>query len=323
MIDTQPQRNILLTGGCGFIGRQLAVALANRNWLVSIPGRRTQRHRSLLVHPNIRLIEANIIQPEDLQRVCRNQHAVINLVGILHERKKDDFRRVHVDFIKTLVATCNDSGIKRLLHVSSLGANQASGSSLYLRSKGEGENLLHTFGQRGLQVTSFQPSVVFGREDDFINRFNAILKWYIGYFPLACADSKMAPVYVGDLIEKMVTAVDDPTSFGKRYSVCGPEVFSLQQILELIISTMGYSSRILPLGKGLSKVQATVLRNLPGKLFTMDNYRSLQTDSVCEQGNHCKTSLRHYLKGLSAMFATKTNYDQFRRDYPIVGSSKE
>ena len=306
---------LLILGGSGFIGTQLAFAFANRGWQVTVPSRRPHRHRALLVHPNIRLLEANIVDPANLKTLCQDQHAIVNLVGILHEKRKGDFRRYHVDFVKSVVETCSELGIKRLLHVSALGADQASGSSLYLRSKGEGENLLHTFGQRGLNVTSFQPSVVFGKNDDFINRFAGILRWYFGYFPLACADSKLAPVYVGDLVEKMVASIDDRSSYARRYTVCGPEVFTLRQIVELIIATLHLPVRVMPLGKSMSRLQALVLQNLPGKLFTMDNYRSLQTDNVCKDGDLCETSLRQYIKGLPAMFGNKRNYDRFRKDY--------
>ena len=308
-------RNMLLLGGSGFIGKQLAFALANRGWLVSVPCRRPHRHRELLVHPNIRLFEANIIDPAELKSLCQGQQAVINLVGILNERRKGDFRRYHVDFIKAVVEACSVSGIKRLLHVSALGADQATGSSLYLRTKGEGENLLHTFGQRGLNVTSFQPSVVFGKDDDFINRFAGILSWYVGYFPLACADSKLAPVYVGDLVAKIVNSIDNRESFGRRFTACGPEVFTLRQILELIITTLRLPVRVMSLGKGMSRLQALVLQNLPGKLFTMDNYRSLQTDNICQDGDLCDTSLRRYVDDLPAMFGNKRDYDRFRKDY--------
>ena len=311
------QRNILLLGGSGFIGKQLAFALANRGWRVTVPSRRPHRNRALLVHPNIRLVEANIMDPAELRELCSTQQAAVNLVGILHEKRRGDFRRFHVDFIKTLVEACSTGGIRRLLHISALGANQATGSSLYLRSKGEGENLLHTFGQRDLQVTSFQPSVVFGKDDDFINRFAGILKWYVGYFPLACADSKLAPVYVGDLVERIVASIDDSSSFSQRYTVCGPEIYTLRQILELIIETLRLPVRIMPLGKGLSRLQAVILQNLPGKLFTMDNYRSLQTDNICEDGDLCQTSLRQYLHGLAAMFGNKSDYDRFRKHYPF------
>jgi len=314
------QRNVLLLGGSGFIGKQLAFALANRGWQVTVTSRRPHRNRDLLVHPGIRLLASNITDPTSLRELCDGQHAVINLVGILHEKRKGDFRRIHVDFIKTVVDACSDSGIKRLLHVGALGADQATGSSLYLRSKGEGENLLHTFGQRGLQVTSFQPSVVFGKGDNFINQFAGILRWMVGYFPLACADSKLQPVYVGDLVAMIVDAIDDPESYSKRYQACGPEVFTLQQILELIITTLGLPVRVLPLGKGLSRLQALILQNLPGKLFTMDNYRSLQTDNVCHDCEFCETSLRQYIQGLSVMFGNKSNYDRFRKNYPTSGN---
>ncbi len=317
------QRNILLLGGSGFIGKQLAFALANRGWQVTVPSRRPHRNRALLVHPGIRLLEGNITNPASLQDLCAGQQAVINLVGILHERRKGDFRRFHVDFIKTVVDACGATGIKRLLHVSALGADQATGSSLYLRTKGEGENLLHTFGQRELRVTSFQPSVVFGKDDNFINQFAGILRWYAGYFPLACPDSKLQPVYVGDLVERIVNAIDDRNSHSKRYPVCGPEVVTLRQILELIIDTLRLPVRILPLGKGLSRLQALVLQNLPGKLFTMDNYRSLQTDNVCSDCELCTTSLRQYIHGLSAMFGNKRYYDQFRKNYPSAGSPED
>jgi len=317
------QRNVLVIGGSGFIGKQLAFALANRGFRVTVPCRRPHRNRELLVHPEIRVIEASITDPAELKSLCANQQIVINLVGILHENRKGDFRRIHVDFVKQVIDACKQAGIRRLLHVSALGANEASGSSLYLRSKGEGENLLHTLGQRGLQVTSFQPSVVFGKEDQFINQFAGILRWCVGYFPLACADSKLQPVYVGDLVERIIGTIDDRSSHAKRYQVCGPEVFTLRQILELIIAELRLPVRILPLGKGLSRLQAMVMQNLPGKLFTLDNFRSLQTPNVCTGGNSCPTSLRQYLKGLPAMFGNKRNYDRFRRDYASIAPPED
>lgn len=308
---------VLILGGSGFIGKQLAFALANRGCQVTVPSRRPHRHRDLLVHPNIRLVESRLFDASELKSLCQGHQLVINLLGILHEKRKGDFRRVHVEFVKMLVTSCSESGISRLLHVSALGASQATGSSLYLRSKGEGENLLHTFGQRGLHVTSFQPSVVFGKGDQFINRFAAILKFCVGYFPLACADSRLAPVYVGDLVERIIAAIDDRNSYGKRYPICGPDIFTLRQIIELIIDSLDVPCRVLPLGKGLSKLQAVILQNLPGKLFTLDNYRSLQTDNVCDGDDCCNTSLRQYLSGLAVLFGNKREYDRFRREYPV------
>lgn len=308
--------NFILLGGSGFIGKQLAFAIANRGCRVTIPCRRPHRNKALLVHPNIRVVEANVLAPDQLDDLCQNQQVMINLIGILHERKRGDFHRIHVEFIKTLVDACTRHGIKRVLHLSALGASQATGTSHYLRSKGEGENLIHTFGQKELCVTSFQPSVVFGKNDQFINRFAGILPLCFGFFPLACGQSKFAPVYVGDLVEKIISSVDDKSTHSQRYTICGPEVFSLQQILQLLVKAMGLSCRIVSLGKTTSKLQARVLQILPGKLFTMDNYRSMQTPSVCEEGEHCTTSLRQYIQDIGTRFGNKKHYDRFRRQLP-------
>jgi len=308
--------NFILLGGSGFIGKQLAYALANRGCTVTIPCRRPHRNKALLVHPNIRVVEADVFVLDQLDSVCQKQQVLINLIGILHERKRDDFRRIHIDFIKTLVDACTRQGIKRVLHLSALGASQATGTSRYLRSKGEGENLIHTFGQKELHVTSFQPSVVFGKDDQFINRFAGILRLCFGFFPLACGQSKLAPVYVGDLVEKIIISIDDKSTYSQRYTVCGPEVFSLQQILQLLVKVMGLSCRIVSLGNTASKLQARVLQILPGKLFTMDNYRSLQTPNVCGEGELCTTSLRQYIQDIGTLFSNKKHYDRFRRQFP-------
>ncbi len=313
--------NVILLGGSGFIGNQLAFALANRGCQITIPCRRPHRLQSLKVHPNIRTVEAQVLESEQLNQLCKGQDAVINLVGILHERREDDFRAIHVNFIKSLVAACTRNNIRRLMHLSALGADQASGSSLYLRSKGEGENLLHTFGQKDLQVTSFQPSVVFGKHDRFINRFASILKISPVLLPLACPNSQMAPVYVGDLVDRMVAALDDRSTHSKHFSVCGPEEFTLQQIVELIIEATGSSCRVWPLGNSMSKLQAIILQNLPGKLFTIDNYRSLQTPNICKEAKPCPTSLRQYLENLNSMFGNRKYYDQFRRDHGAVAGA--
>lgn len=312
-------KNIILLGGSGFIGNQLAFSLANKGCIVTVPCRRPHRQRHLTVHPNIRVMEANVFDENQLNTLCQGQHAAINLIGILHERRDGDFRKVHVDFVKTLVAACSKNNIRRLLHISALGADEGSGTSKYLRSKGEGENLLHTYGRKDMQVTSFQPSVVFGPQDDFINRFASILKITPGLFPLACPKSQLAPVYVSDLVKKIVDSVDDKTTHSKRISACGPEVFTLQQIIELIIEATGAHCRALPMGDGLSKLQARILGVLPGKIFTMDNYRSLQTPNICKDGDLCETSLRRYLQNWNNHSGFRKNYNQFRQNQSGYG----
>jgi len=310
-------KRVILLGGSGFIGTRLAFALANRGHQVTVPCRHAFRASKLRVHPGIHVVQANIMDAGQLHQLCAGQDAVINLVGILHERRKGDFRAAHVDLVKSLVSACSRNGIRRLLHLSALGADQATGSSNYLRSKGEGENLLHTFGRKDLDVTSFQPSVVFGKHDSFINRFATIVKLCVGVFPLACPKSQLAPVYVGDLVERITSTIDDRNSYSKRFQVCGPEVFTLQEIVEMIIEATGARCRVWPLGNAISKFQAVVLQNLPGKLFTLDNYRSLQTPNICQGSQPCKTSLGHYLQDIDQLFGNRKHYDRFRRNHSV------
>ncbi|MDX2456131.1 MAG: complex I NDUFA9 subunit family protein, partial [Gammaproteobacteria bacterium] len=167
-----------------------------------------------------------------------------------------------------------------LLHLSALGADQATGTSQYLRSKGEGENLLHTFGQKDLQVTSFQPSVIFGAGDSFFNRFASLLKIAGPVFPLACPDSRFAPVCVTDVVEAMCRSIDDATG-GERLDLCGPETFTLAELVGYTRDLLQLKCHIAGLNDSLSRLQASVLGLLPGKPFSMDNYYSLQHDSVC------------------------------------------
>lgn len=308
-------QNIILLGGSGFVGRHLAVELANRGYNITLPCRRPHRLNALKVLPSIKLVQGNIMDQGQLDRLCKGHDAVINLVGILNEGRRASFRRIHVDFVKSIVQTCQTNHINRLLHMSALGANQASGSSHYLRTKGEGENLVHTFGQKDLQVTSFQPSVIFGEDDSFINRFAGLLKMCFGFLPLACPHSRFSPVYIGDVVTAMADSIEDAQSHSQRYALCGPETFTLQQIVKMISATLGSRCSIIGLPDSLSKLQAMILQILPGKLFTMDNYRSLQTPSTCHEVDcNCRRSLSHFIRGLSHSYSNRPDYDIFRRN---------
>ena len=307
-------RNIILLGGSGFVGRHLAVELANRGYRVTVPCRRPHRLAALKVLPSVTLVQANIMDQAELTDLCKGHDVVINLVGILNESRGISFRRMHVDFVKSIVHACQTHRIRRLLHISALGANQASGSSQYLRSKGEGENLLHTYGQKDLEVTSFQPSIIFGEDDSFINRFAGLLRWCFGIFPLACGNSRFAPIYVEDVVRAMADSIDDLASHGRRYPLCGPDTFTLQQMVQMIADHSGARCLVTHLPDSLARLQAMVLQNLPGKLFTMDNYRSLQTPSTCDGDSSGSTSFGWFLEGLAAGYANKPDYDGYRQN---------
>mgnify|MGYP001819887936 FL=1 len=271
---------VCLLGGTGFVGRHLVPQLSRQGIEVTVVSRHPQRHRNLMVNQGCRVIEANVFDKDQLIKAFSGCDTVINLIGILNERKKNDFRKVHVDLIDKISSACRQAGIVRLLHMSAINANAGSGQSLYLRTKGEGENRAHTGGKPDVAVTSFRPSVIFGHDDSFINRFASLLK-IPGPMPLACPESKFAPVFVEDVCQAMVASLNDRKTFGQRYELCGPEVISLKELVKYIAANLGKRKIIIGLSDGMSQMQASILEKLPGKAFTYDNYLSLQQDSVC------------------------------------------
>ncbi len=284
--------SICVLGGSGFVGSHLCAELVNHGHNVKILTKRREQHRELLVLPSLQITEADIHDESQLRTHFQNCDVVINLVGILNEKGRSGkgFHMAHVELARKVITSCTSCNIPRLLHMSALNASP-DGKSFYLRTKGEAENYVHTFAANKIAVTSFRPSVIFGPEDVFLNRFASILKTSPWIFPLACANTKFAPVYIGDVVNVMVKAINDPNTFGQRYDLCGPKQYSLKQIVEYISSTCGYKRKIIGLPAWLSKLQAYTLEFVPGKPFSIDNYYSLQTDSMCNASDTYPTTL--------------------------------
>lgn len=275
---------ICVLGGTGFVGRHVLSRLVAAGYRLRVLTRRRERHRDLLVLPTVQLVEANVHDREVLVRELTGCQAAINLVGILNDPSRDGaaMHRVHVELPRKLVDACQTAGVRRLLHMSALNADADQGPSIYLRTKGEGENLVHEAESLGMRVTSFRPSVIFGTEDSFVNRFASLLRMAPGVLPLACPDSRFAPVHVGDVAHCFAAAVTDPATFGQRYELCGPRSYTLHQIVKYIATVMDLRRWVLDLGDRMSYWQALILQRLPGQLFTVDNYLSLKVPSVCE-----------------------------------------
>ncbi len=275
------QHYICILGGSGFVGHHLAARLVRDGHRVRILTRRPAQHRELLVLPTLEMVACNIHDEDELQRCVAGCDVVINLVGILNEKRHNGrgFCRAHVELAHRVVVACQDNGIKRLLHMSALNADADKGSSYYLRSKGEAENLVHM--AKKLTVTSFRPSVIFGPGDSFFNRFAGLLKRIPLFFPLACARARFAPIYVGDVVECFARAIDNRATWGQRYDLCGPRSYTLKQLVLFTANQLGLRRHIFALPAWASWLQAFLMEFVPGKPFSRDNLNSMLTDSVC------------------------------------------
>lgn len=277
-------KKICVLGGTGFVGKAIVAKLAKHGYEVSVLTRRRERHKELLVLPGVTVFEADIHHPPALEHYFKGCDAVINLVGILNEKRDNGlgFRRAHVDLPEKVVHACQRTGITRLLHMSALHADAKKGPSYYLRSKGEALELVHA--ANDLNVTSFCPSVIFGPGDNFFNQFASLLRLMPGVMPLACPNARLAPVFIGDVADAFVRSLNNPATYGQKYNLCGPQSYTLKQLVQYTAQQAGMKRWVIGLGPGLSKLMANVFQYAPFfKPITRDNYRSLQVDSVCSE----------------------------------------
>lgn len=276
--------NICVLGGTGFVGTRLVSRLAREGHWLTLPTRDPNHGQSLRVLPTVRLLKADIHDARVLDRLISGMDVVINLVGILNEHGRNTFQRVHVELASKVVAAMRAGRVRRLLHMSALGAD-VRGPSRYLRSKGEAESHIRAAAAH-LDFTVFRPSVIFGPGDSLTNRFAGLLRLSHGWMPLARAHARFAPIYVGDVAEAFVRALSARETFGRCYELGGPEVVTLERLIRLSAQIAGLPCHILALPDALGSLQATVLGMLPGKPMTLDNFRSLTRDSVCS-ANGC------------------------------------
>lgn len=286
--------DVLILGGTGFVGKVLIRTLTEAGYAVTVLSRHASIHGDLASQPFVRVLSLPI-NPDAydsdsaslLAKLLQGHVALINLVGILNEPRHtgEVFQRIHVDFTKIALTAAHQSGIRRYLHMSALGADAVNGSSFYLRSKGTAESWAHEFGSsHDIAVTCFRPSVIFGPGDSFLTRFAALARLMPGVFPLACAEARFAPVYVGDVCDQFLGALRDPGKAGQRLDLCGPHDYVLRDLVTYAARVSGHPRRVLPLPDWVARLQARALEFAPGKPFTRDNYASLQTASVCAAG---------------------------------------
>ena len=286
-------KKILVLGGTGFVGRSVCKLLLQQGWAVTVPTR-SASSQSLRSVPGITQRTLDVHDEVALNQIVAGQDAVINLVAILHGSTAS-FERVHVELPRKLVRACAANNVRRLIHISALGADDLdpeSRPSEYLRSKSRGEAiLLHTHqAMAALDVTVIRPSVIFGEGDKFLTMF-AKLQSMFPVMPLAGAQSRFQPVWVEDVAAAVLRTLADGTSsdalgvLPRVIEACGPQVFTLSQLVKLsgqLSGTAGACGRpIIPLPSWMARIQARAMELAPGEpLMSRDNLDSMKIDNV-------------------------------------------
>lgn len=279
--------NVCVLGGSGFVGTELVIRLVRAGHWVRVPTRNLKRAEPLRVLDTVELRVANVHEPRVLSQLFAGCDAVVNLIGILNPHRGASFEMVHAELAAKVMAAARTAAVRRVLHMSALGAD-AQAPSRYLRSRAAAEARLraapHSDPPRAEpEVTIFRPSVIFGPRDSLTNRFAHLLRLTAGVLPLARARARFAPVCVYDVAEAFLRALGGAASAGQVYELCGPEVMTLEEIVRLTARVARLPCRIVPLPDTLARLQGLVMGLLPGKPFTLDNFRSLTVDAVCRE----------------------------------------
>jgi uncharacterized protein YbjT (DUF2867 family) len=272
-------RSVCVIGGSGFVGSHVVRQLAARGISVRVPTRRREHAKALIVLPTVDVENADVHDPATLERMVAGTDAVINLAGILHQDRAGDFARIHAELPRKIVDACRERGVRRLLHVSALKAAHDAPSE-YLRSKAGGEQQIRVAQASGIRTTVFRPSVIFGREDRFLNLF-AQLAHTLPVIMLASPKARFQPVYVEDVARAMVESLERSHSYDQNLELCGPATYTLQELVEYVCRLLQMERPVLPLNDEMSHLLAWMMEWLPVKLMSRDNYLSMKVDSVC------------------------------------------
>jgi uncharacterized protein YbjT (DUF2867 family) len=289
-------KKILVLGGTGFVGRHVCEKLTRLSCAVTVPTRRRENAKLVQHLPRLDVLEANIHDPVVLAKLVAGHDVVINLVAILHGDEAA-FERAHVTLPTALVRACAQTGVKRVVHVSALGA-ALDAPSMYQRSKARGEAALLA---ADVDATILRPSVIFGSDDKFLNMFASLQKVF-PVMPLAGSATRFQPVWVEDVAQAIVNSVvQNVQTVPVIAEACGPDVFTLKELVQLAARYAGINQGrgrpVLALSMGLGRLQAALMRLLPGEpMLSRDNLDSMQVDNVA--GGK--------LPGLSALQVTPT-----------------
>lgn len=269
---------VTVFGGSGFLGRNVVRALCKRDYRVRVAVRRPELAGYLQPSGKVgqvHTIQANLRYPASVEAAVRDSHVVINLVGVLAESGSQTFDAVQAKGAETVAKAAATVGAS-LVHVSAIGAD-AESPSRYAKTKAAGEAAVMTAVP---PATIFRPSVMFGPEDQFTNRFAALARMS-PVLPLIGGQTKMQPVYVGDVATAIADAVDGKAKAGATYELGGPEVLTMREIIEAIVEIANRKPMLVPLSFGLARLNAAFLQFAPGALkLTPDQVTLLARDNI-------------------------------------------
>ena len=276
-------RRTAVLGGSGFIGRYIVQRLAARGDVIPVGCRRAEEAKFLKPLGDVGQIATLNLTIDDeqiLRAFLAGNDALVNCVGILRESGSQTFDRVHHTGPARLARLAREAGIERFVHISAIGADPRS-SSAYARTKAAGEAAVR---DAFPTVTILRPSVVFGAEDQFFNRF-AAMATISPILPLiGGGHTRFQPVYVGDVADAVVKCLDDPTAAGRTYELGGPKVYTFRELIELVLGEIRRKRLLVDLPFGLAAIQAKLMSILPNPPLTPDQVELLKRDNVVSSG---------------------------------------
>ncbi len=275
--------NVTIFGGSGFLGRHLVKRLAEKGVRIRVAVRDPDAAAFLQPMGGVGQIAAMRVDIRDLagvRRAVRGADAVVNAVGILYPFGAQRFEAIHHEGARNIAEASHSEAVGRLVHVSSIGADAAS-TSRYAATKGLGEQAVAAI---DAAATIVRPSVIFGPEDDFFNRFGAMVRLTPALPLPGGGHTRFQPVYVGDVAEAMVRILEDGAARGLSYDLGGPRVQTFKELMELVLEVTGRKRLLLPVPFGILKLQASFLQLLPVPPLTRDQVELLKYDNVCDEG---------------------------------------
>ncbi len=275
---------VTLFGGSGFIGRHVVKRLAARGAVVRVPTRRPDHALHLKPLGDVGQIVlqeySGEVSEQALAPLFEGTQLLVNLVGILFERRPGDFQRIHAELPRLLGVLARTRGVERVVHVSALGADPAS-PALYARTKAEGEARLRELVP---QAVVLRPSVVFGPEDQFFNRF-AFMSQLAPVLPIVGGKTRFQPVYVGDVADAVAAALSQEEAQGRLFELGGPRIYTFEQLLRYMLEVLGRRRLVVELPEGLARFMARFFEWLPNPPLTRDQIALLKRDNVVS-GDH-------------------------------------